>query len=143
MDPGIFELKTALDLFNKLKMDFQVANSNPLNSCAWFNFFVTAEHLPEWLLNDAAKASQLRKDHAILRICSHIANGGKHYQVRAKNHRSVEGTAVSYVVGPEFKIEQEFILCLAESESLELGANVISVLDLAKKILEFYRCRVY
>jgi hypothetical protein len=48
IDSGIFELKTPQQLFEKLVRDFGRLRNAPTDSDGWFNFIVTADHLPEW-----------------------------------------------------------------------------------------------
>jgi hypothetical protein len=101
VDPGIFTLKTARDLYQKLERDFEVLQAQRTNADACFNFFVTAEHLPEWELGaDAVAAAAFRRKHAILRVCSHIATGAKHFIPDPERHDSVvrthEGTISSF-----------------------------------------------
>lgn len=75
LKPGHFTLKTAEDLFRKLERDFELIRARPLDSDVCFNFFVTAEHLPEWhFKGDSKKAAAHRKSKALLRVCSHLAN---------------------------------------------------------------------
>ena len=150
MNPGFLELKTAQQLFAKLEEDFKRANDDPLNSHAWFNFFVTAEHLPEWHLGKVL-APNFRRNHSILRMCSHIANGGKHFELEDKRHKSIAATNITYVVvvpssggGTWSEIdhpqkEKAFCLQLSPEETKEFGTNEILVTDLAERILAFYR----
>lgn len=91
---GFFQLQTATDLLQKLESDYQRVQAEPRNPYAAFDFFVTAEHLIDWLYpgdtpTDAAKRNQERKGSALLRTCSHLANGSKHFQATAKRHQSV------------------------------------------------------
>lgn len=144
MDPGFLELKTAQQLFAKLEEDFTTANNDPLNSHAWFNFFVTAEHLPEWHLGKDL-APNFRRKHSILRVCSHIANGGKHFVLEDKRHKSIASTNYTTVVAPpgwkspaEERREKAFNLKLSAEEARELGDEIL-VVDLAERILSFYR----
>ncbi|MBS1786643.1 MAG: hypothetical protein JST85_02925 [Acidobacteria bacterium] len=150
MDPGFFELKTADQLFAKLEDDFQMARADSLNSRLWFNFFVTAEHIPEWHFKDSNLASKFRKANAVLRVCSHIANGGKHFEVTDKRHNSIAATNITYTVSVTLgerpfsekatppKKEKAFNLHLSPEEAKELGAEIL-VTELAGRILDLYR----
>jgi hypothetical protein len=98
IDPGIFTLKNADDLFLKLCRDLKKLREAPTDPDVCFNFFVTAEHLPEWhLKGDAQAANKLRLGEAILCICSHIANGAKHYVATSPRHQAVVGTHVASI----------------------------------------------
>jgi len=83
---GMFALRTALDLFHKLSRDLERLRANPDDSDAAFDFFVTAEHIPEWM---DPPTIELRKREVILQIVSHVANGAKHFRVSDKRHQSV------------------------------------------------------
>jgi hypothetical protein len=151
MNPGFLELKTAQQLFAKLEEDFKMAIATPLDSRLWLNFFVTAEHLPEWHFTTNPTPPEFRKQHAILRVCSHIANGGKHFDVSTSGrHRAIASTAVTLQVsyGPDGRSlqtkdnasqeDRAFILHLSQEEASELGAEIL-VVELAKQILALYR----
>lgn len=92
---GIFELTTPNDLLKKLRYEYEHFRLEPLNTYTAFNFFVTAEHLLDWQYPGRANRSQrkqVRANSVILQICSHIANGAKHFQVEDKHHKSVSDT---------------------------------------------------
>ena len=46
---GIFELNTSRDLLEKLRFDVRQLENDPTNTYLAFNFFVTAEHMKDWL----------------------------------------------------------------------------------------------
>ena len=153
LDPGIFTLKTAQHLYQKLERDFEVLQAQPTNADACFNFFVTAEHLPEWepkADGDAAKV--FRRKHAILRVCSHIANGAKHFITNDKRHDSVVATHKATITSfqpdtgevPDSHTDSaasEFFVELDGCEARELGSPV-AVTELARQVLAFWKQRV-
>jgi len=147
LNPGHFTLRTAEDLFRKLERDFELIRARPLDSDVCFNFFVTAEHLPEWhFKGDSKKAAAHRNSKALLRVCSHLANGAKHFRVNG--HSSVGSTnyasVVSYVsVGDPPKpepsgTEMRFSVQFTEEEFAELG-HEMTVDMLGAKLLEHWR----
>jgi len=79
----------------KLRHDFARMQSDPDDIYAAFDFFVTAEHIVDWLHPDAPGSSQraererIRSSSPMLEIVSHIANGAKHFVALAKHHTSV------------------------------------------------------
>jgi hypothetical protein len=90
---GLFDLQTSSDLLKKLKHDFQRLNHDQLDQYAAFDFFVTAEHIIDWLPPvEDVNHRDLRKTEPLIRICSHIANGSKHFKVNPKRHDSVKST---------------------------------------------------
>lgn len=156
---GVFELHTAEDLFAKLEHDFATLREDPGNSYAAFNFFVTAEHLLDWVYpgyENKKPREDLRNSELVLQICSHIASGAKHFVAQAKQHDSVSGTRrpivcqggalprCAFPVGgipvgalpgrwsPELHVE------LSGDAANELG-NVIHVLELGGRVVEFWR----
>ena len=93
IDSGIFKMKTAAELLRKLLRDYEHLKANPVDSDGWFNFVVTADHLPEWeAAGDEAAAARLRDREPILRICNHLSRNAKHF--RAKDHRVIKGTVL-------------------------------------------------
>jgi hypothetical protein len=134
-----FELKTAKDLFRKLEGDLAALEKSGQDSCVAFNFFVTAEHLPEWL----SPCPINKKDHAIINIVSHISNGAKHFKIRDKKHQSVTGTE-KYRYLEEGYYEQGYyyeplLIHLSLKEEKELGMRTIDAVTLGKKVVDFWR----
>lgn len=92
---GFALLQQPADLVAKLAHDFERIRADPADTYAAFDFFVTAEHIVDWLLPDSPGTNQSaarkvkRQSSELLRITSHIANGGKHFQALAKQHSSV------------------------------------------------------
>lgn len=136
----IFELKTAGDLFRKLEGDFESLKKTQDARVA-FNFFVTAEHLPDWL-----GRRDLVRQHPILRVVSHIANGAKHFTLNDSRHNSVVGTEkLRYVeegyVEPGY-FDEPLMIHLSSDEALALGAQSIDAAELGRQVLEFWRPHV-
>ena len=132
-----FELKTPADLFRKLEGDLAAMESSQDAKIA-FNFFVTAEHLPDWL----GQRCLVRK-HAILRIVSHIANGMKHFTLDDHRHASVTGTEkFRYVeegyVEPGY-FDEPLLIELSPREARDIGLLAIDAAALGRKVLEFWR----
>src|SRR5262245_24876821 len=95
---GIFHLRTATDLREKLRRDLKKLKDEPLNADAAFNFFVTAEHMLDWVYPKKAnrqKRTVARKNSVWLQVCSHLANGAKHFEVEDPQHDSVSSTGTS------------------------------------------------
>jgi hypothetical protein len=83
-----FELTTPLQLFQKMQSDLAALMTSGQDARIAFNFFVTAEHLPDWL----GLRSEVKK-HALLRVVSHLANGAKHFTLDPKRHTAVVATS--------------------------------------------------
>jgi hypothetical protein len=77
----------------KLQHDLERMTKSPQDQYAAFDFFVTAEHILDWIYPDDKAAQKfLRSSNPLLRITSHLANGSKHFQAKAARHQSVKGT---------------------------------------------------
>jgi hypothetical protein len=149
---GFFELKTPKDLLKKLQSDYERFNANELDTYAAFDFFVTAEHLLDWVYPGKANETQRkhsRQNEILLGVCSHIASGAKHFKVEAKHHESVSDTerqgsggamfggsplgAAYFGEGPTVTLVVE----LDGRSATELGQTILAF-DLATKILNFW-----
>jgi len=100
---GVFELRTPRQLFEKLEADFKRVQSDPLDSFAAYDFFVTAWHLVEWKhppATDATGRTALLARAPVLRVCEHLAVGAKHFEPDAARHSSVSDTESTSVWAP-------------------------------------------
>jgi hypothetical protein len=92
---GFAPLQSPVDLLSKLAHDMERIRRDPNDTYAAFDFFVTAEHLVDWLFpdrpgtNQSAARKAKRESSELLRITSHLANGAKHFQALARQHDSV------------------------------------------------------
>ena len=134
----IFELKTSADLFRKAETDLaqlELSNQNPHIA---FNFFVTVEHLPDWL-----NMRSLVKKNCLLRIVSHLANGVKHFEIDEARHSSIISAEKSKYAedgyaGDDY-FEEPILVKLSPQEAKELGMSEIDAVTLGKKVVEFWR----
>lgn len=103
---GLFELKTARDLFAKLEWEYESLSSDSKNSYLAYNFFVTSWHLLEWLypdnLHDKSKQKEMKSKreeikalNPILQVCEHLAVGAKHFKPTHSKLKSVSETGRS------------------------------------------------
>jgi hypothetical protein len=87
---GFATLQTAGDLLRKVRHDHDRLRSAPDDVYAAFDFFVSAYHMLDWLHpNDDKGRKAEEKGSLLLQVCSHIANGAKHFQATNKRHTSV------------------------------------------------------
>jgi len=87
---GFGSLKTPADLLEKLRHDFGRLQRSPTDVYAAFDFFVSAYHMLDWLHpNDDVARKAEEASSPLLQVCSHLANGAKHFEARAKQHQSV------------------------------------------------------
>ena len=148
---GFFELANASDLLKKLNHDFEQLKKNPDNTYVAFNFFVTAEHMLDWLYpksTNKLKRTQERKKEVLIQICSHVANGAKHFEVEASHHRTVSNLEKvggyfpsSYFPSSYFPrryFSKGGLVVQLEGNAKHIFGDSISVLSLAHKILDFW-----
>jgi hypothetical protein len=131
-----FELETPRDLFEKMEGDLKALEASPDDSRLAFNFFVTAEHLPDWL-----KRRDLVSGSAILRVVSHLANGVKHFET--DRHDAVQSADVSGYVADGYwekgYAEERLEIRLSPDEAQEIGVPVIDAVELGRRVLDFWR----
>lgn len=144
---GLFQLQTPRDLLRKLIHDYERLQRAPDDAYAAFDFFVTAEHMLDWLYPGApgrANRTAERNDNRILQVVSHLATGGKHMVPEDPRHTSVQHAdaapapygAGPYGVGPYGS--GILIIQLDRSAASELG-DTITPLDLATRVLAFWQ----
>ena len=141
MDQGFLNLFGPKELFDKLAHDYQLFLDDPVDSYRAYNFFVTAEHLPDWIGDVDIKHGNI-----FLRICSHLATGAKHFKVTNKKKNSVETTTVDiYAEDGYFEdgyCEVKLAVTLTEAEAKELGAEAINLVDLATEVYRFWEAKI-
>jgi hypothetical protein len=142
MTPGFGNLQTPADLLAKLRHDRSRIEVGPSDQYAAFDFFVSAEHMADWVLpgraNEAARR-RLRDSSILLEVTSHIANGSKHLIADKPHHRSVSHVDAppewiqSGWVQPGWVQAGELIVTLEGLAADKLGSS-IRVSSLADKI---------
>lgn len=134
-----FDLRTPADLFEKMKADLDRLERTQHEWDA-FNFFVTAEHMPDWL----GIPKSVRKKHAVLRVVSDVANGAKHFKTNPENHKSVQaaqktkGFSLDFIKDEYYEFDGPLVIQLEQAEEAELGVRRIEAVELGKKVLEFW-----
>jgi hypothetical protein len=145
---GIFNLSNAIALRDKLRRDLGKLKAQPVDADAAFNFFVTAEHMLDWIYPGKAnqqKRTEAREKSALLRVCSHLATGAKHFVVEYKHHDSVDATALrsGYATAYATPYATNYaglptlVVTLKGVAATELGQK-IGVIQLAEKVLDFW-----
>ena len=148
---GLFELSKATDLLQKLHYEFEQLKKEPDNTYVAFNFFVTAEHILDWLYpkrSNKKKREQVRENSVLLQICSHIANGSKHFEVEDLRHKSVSGTNHMGGHWPNGYFPKDYfpngyfpdsnLIIRLEGDAKNQFGESISVIKLAAIIVEFW-----
>lgn len=144
---GFGELRTPRDLVRKLEHDLRRMEESPEDQFAAFDFFVTAEHIVDWLHpNGKAERNALRSHNALLRVTSHVANGAKHFAATAKCHRSVANLKKSRYAEPgyfeEGYVAEPLVVHLTTDEAREIGSGSIEAVALAQRVLEYWSANI-
>jgi hypothetical protein len=149
-EKGIFQLRTANDLFRKLKHDLKRVTDDPSDSYAAFDFFVTALHISDWKgINNKSKKKLFAEslaptDKAIWDVCCQLANGSKHFEVFGC-YAAVKKTKLSRPAfdGNAFESEAfdvgHLTVRLEEEPAAQLGTTSVGVDALAVKLVEFWQ----
>ena len=148
---GAFTLRTPRDLFKKLESDYNALVNDRDNPYLAYNFFVTAEHMLDWLYpgygNKKRRQSE-RESQVLLQVCSHLATGAKHFVAEAKHHGSVSGSVrrrpVNPLVGPlggplVYKSGVSGLYINLDGEAKKQLGPRIHVVVLAKQVLDYWR----
>jgi hypothetical protein len=151
---GMFELETPRDLLEKLKYDFKVLQKDSNNSYAAFNFYVTAEHMKDWIFpgrKNGKIRSAFEKSHLILKIVSHIANGAKHFEAEDPRHISVVDTIkfgsrfpqnnVPSGKRPPKRYPKDVLRIALTGDAEKQFGSKISAVSFAKLVLQFWAGR--
>lgn len=146
---GFALLQQPADLVAKLAHDFERIRAYPADAYAVFDFFVTAEHIVDWLLPDSPGIKQSaarkakRESSELLMITSHIANGGKHFQALAEQHKSVaDVTSQPGGFDPRAFSPRAFSPAAFRMHGLNVlleDGRVVHVLTLAEDVLHYWQ----
>lgn len=152
---GSFRLTTPAHLLAKMRHDLERMKQRRLDAYAAFDFFVTAEHMPDWLhppANDhqeEARRPQLRRQiraEPLFAVVSHIANNAKHFEARNPRHTHVRSLRASFAtIGDHTPIQGPlglFVLLATETAAtLGIGARPNAVV-LAERVLREWESKL-
>lgn len=146
---GFFDLRDPQALFRKMRYDYGRMVADPLNVFPAWDFFVTANHLIDWIWPSAGSAQHRveRRWETIPRICEHLANGAKHFIVNREHSAVTEIERVSgaFDAGAfdsvAFETEQ-LVVTLDTKEAIEFGTQQITATDLARRVLLYWGRRM-
>jgi hypothetical protein len=148
---GFFEMTTPNHLLQKLERDYARLQQDPEDVDAAWNFFVTAEHLPDWLARTNPQALKgltieaFKQSGQLTRICSHLANGAKHF--RATRHTAVDSMRLQGGWIPRGWVPDGWVplpalmvdLTPDEQDTLQFPSVSIEALLLATWLLAFWQ----
>ena len=134
---GFYELKTPNDLLAKAKRDFEMMRLDKSNVDLAFNFFVTIEHMPDWLRID----KRIKNSNPILRVTSHLASGAKH-MVPFESYKSVKSVQKDSVyedgVYEDCVFDKWLAVNLDGDEVAIFNTSKLDVIDLGERIIKFW-----
>jgi len=149
---GFIELNNVLDYWDKLNYDYSNLITNNENVYDAFNFFVTAWHFTDWYFNELfpsdsekelkGKIRNFKTDNPIIKVCEHIANGGKHFSINLERHNSVKKIEkLRYFEKGycEDDYSESPILIQLDNELREKLGEFIFVKDFADCIIKFWK----
>ena len=142
---GLFNLQPPKDLLGKLERDFTRLKMAPMDTCAAFDFFVTAEHMLDWIYpNDEGQRRNERSNETLLQACSHLADDSKHFVAAAKRHKSVKDAReetgafqADFVQADAFDIGK--LVAKLNGDAARRLRPSIEVVDLAGRVLDFWK----
>lgn len=138
---GFATLRTPRDLLQKVRHDYQRLRSNPEDVYAAFDFFVSAYHILDWLHPGDGASRKAEEDRdLLLQVCSHIANGAKHFKATAKHHTSVtelysEETAFQRDAFQSDAFQVGGLFVELDGPAKQAVGTRVEVVDLARKVL--------
>jgi hypothetical protein len=132
-----------------MEADFTFRLSDrPHDVYAAFDFFVAAEHLPEWLgkAQFAPGAPENPRAEALRRLSKQLANGAKHFTVAVPGGLrdayeappTVYGTAV-YGASRYGDTAGNLVIVLEDDEARALGRETLSAVELAGMVLTYWK----
>jgi len=148
---GFASLVSPANLLEKLQHDLSRMKQEPANPYPAFDFFVTAEHLLDWLYPDSGGAAntrikkQMRETEALLRVTSHLANGAKHFEATATHHKSVDSIYFHGIFDPAifdpriFDTKRRLVVKLQDTDATALDLQVVPAIELANRVLAYWK----
>ena len=138
---GMFSMRTTGDLVGKLEADFnRLASADPDEpeaQYAAYDFFVTAEHIPDWIKHTSGGSLTSHRSYPDGSLVSHIASGAKHFHVTNTRHKTASDTEVVGAFDPAAFDSDAFdvrrLVIKMDDGSME------DVLNVAGRVLKHWR----
>lgn len=139
---GFIELVNVKDYWKKLQFDYTELKKKDEDIYIAFNFFVTSYHLLDWIFEGKYNEERtILNNKPILKLCSHIANGIKHFQTNSNRHNSVKEIEKDRYVDEDYCeedfVESSIIIYLDEKLQSDFGKS-IKIIELAKIVMKFW-----
>ena len=138
---GFYTIKTPEELLNKARRDFDKLQNDKSNVDLAFNFFVTIEHMPDWLRMNRQSIKAIKDSSPALRVCSHLASGIKHFEP-FDDYKSVKSVREDSVfedgVFEDGVYEKWLTVNLDGDEIVEFGKKQLNAIELGQGILKYW-----
>lgn len=136
-------MRTPQDLLDKLEFDHKRLSEASTESIqaqyAAFDFFVGAEHMPDWLKDTKGESLAHYRDYPEGPIVSHVASGAKHFRVTKPQHTSVKNTESNGGMFDPYVFDIHIFDCDSRLViELENGVKE-DVLELANRVLVHWK----
>jgi hypothetical protein len=143
---GFFDLKTPVDLLCKLKRDYAKLEQDDGDIDAAYNFFATAENMPEWVKGGGRQGKRfkhmLQQQELLLTLVNELATGAKHF-TSDKHRPAVPSMTRGGWVEPGWIepgwVEMPLVVHLSQTQATQLGQEELHVRDLAGRVLAFWQ----
>lgn len=140
-----FGFRSDSELFDKLQADYQRLASDPLDSYAAYDFFVTAWHLVDWThpsARDSGGREALLARAPVLRICEQVAAGETYIGPYATPYALVgdteSGVPWAPITWPPSTWTGDLFIRL-DGRARELYGDQVTVMQLAQSVLHVWR----
>jgi len=131
---GAFGLSTPRDLLAKLQRELGRLRDSPNDRDVAINYFVTAEHILDWLIpgeSGRPRRKKIRESEPLLMVVSHLANSAKHHSQLSSHHQSVSSSGQAGGYFPATYFPPSYFACS------HFGGRVLSVILKGKAAHEF------
>lgn len=140
-----FGFRSASELFDKLQADYQRLASDPLDSYAAYDFFVTAWHLVDWThspVHDSGGRDALLARAPVLRVCEQVAVGAKHVEPYATRYalasNAESATPWAPLTWPPSTWTGDLFIRF-DGRARELYGDQLTVMQLAQLVIDVWR----
>lgn len=147
--PSHFGLGKPEDLVWKMERELARMRAAPSDPDHAFNFFVTAEHVLDWLYpgHPGSARREAERQKPLLAIVSHLANGAKHFDHLHSHHNSVSGMdrpglltrLLHRALGSGQSAPEAPLVIKLTTPLAEGGPLGVAAIDLAARVLEYWR----
>ena len=85
---GFVAMRSGADLRDKLRRDYARLAAHPGDADLAFDFFATADRLPDWLYPGDSQRQASARSLPLLSLCADLANGSAHFRMADRRSRS-------------------------------------------------------